>query len=99
MLKFHLPNVRRDDGVVFHGRAHKIHLQNRGLSVLIFGIHSFPSSVYLTFETRYSFQRRAFNKIPYKNLNEENYFLWPTADTTPEGFARKFLYNLSDLSL
>ena len=60
MLKFHLPNVHRHDRVVFHVRAHKIHIQCRGLSVLIFNIPSFPSSVYLTFETRYSFQHRAF---------------------------------------
>ena len=93
MLKFHIPNVRHHAGVVFHVRAHKIHLPYRALSVKYnFNIPSFPSSVYLTFETRYSFQRRAFDIIPYKNLNEENYFLWPTADTTSEGFAHKFLY-------
>ena len=83
MLKFHLQNVRYHDGVLFHARAHKIHLRYRGLSDLIFDLHLFSSSVYLTFETRYSFQRRAFYIIPYKILNEENYFLWPTADTTP----------------
>ena len=93
MLKFHIPNVRRHDGVVFHARAHKIHLH------LFFNLHLFSSSFYLTFETRYSFQRRAFYILPHKKLNEQNYFLWPTADTTSEGFARKFLYYLSDLSL
>ena len=65
MLKFHLPNVRRHDDVVFHVRAYKIHLQYRGLSVLIFDLHLFSSSVYLTFETRYAFQRRAFYVTPH----------------------------------